>query len=297
MTGLRRGARPTGGRWRLAIALLVLAASLAALASALPRARQAWDDHRLDRSLRERLAQRMPARGPTLPCREAGGPAPLVLLVLGQSNAGNHGEPVAGGPQAVTVGPADGCQRGADPLPGATGRGSSPWPLLAQQLEAALGRPVRLSILAVDATRVEDWTRAGSPLRSALAEQAALLHRLGLRPDLVLWQQGEADARQGTPPALYLARLRELDAQLARLGVDAPRLAARSTVCRSAPDAGLQQALAQLQREAPRRWPAGPDTDARVPLAWRHDGCHWGRQALAPVASAWRDAVLAALAR
>ena len=219
---------------------------------------------------------------------------PLVLLVLGQSNAGNHGEPLPGGSPAVRVMNAGACSFSVDPLPGATGRGGSVWSLLPAALAAGrLGRPVLLQILAVDGTTVDDWVRHGSPLRQRLQDTLAANAATGMAPDLILWQQGEADASAGTSPAHYTARLQGLSQQLRNAGVSAPMLLALSTVCRSAPDAALRQVIADLTSRVrgPSLFAAGPDTDRFAPE--RHDGCHFSVAGRQQAAALWAQVILA----
>lgn len=109
----------------------------------------------------------------------------------------------------------------------------------------------------------------------------------GLQPDLVLWQQGEADAKAGTTPERYAQRLLALTARVDAGGLHVPILMALSTVCRSAPDVGLRNAvLALAARHA--RFMMGPDTDA---IEQRHDGCHWSASGRAQAASLWASAI------
>ena len=248
-----------------------------------------------DALMARRLLERVPtARQAQVDCGSFRAQRPLVLLAIGQSNAGNHGR--ADG-QATPVAPvqimdAGLCSLSRDPLPGATGAGTSPWSLLPTRLAAAgLRRPVVLQLLAVDASSVDDWTRAAAPIARQLTKMMAANRASGLQPDLVLWQQGEADARAGTAPDRYVQGLRALLTSLRSGGVQAPVLLARSTVCRSAPAAGLRDALTALAA-ADRRFQLGPDTDA---IVQRHDGCHWSDSGRSQVAELWATAILQTL--
>ena len=67
-------------------------------------------------------------------------------------------------------------------------------------------QPPRLMVLAVmgvDATSMDDWVGEGSPLGERLENLVKSMQALDLAPNLVLWQQGEADARLGTTAAVY----------------------------------------------------------------------------------------------
>ena len=284
--------------------MMVLAAALAVVAVALllllllatvARGRIPWPGQaaRQDASVLARLAgvQATPSAAQQ-DCAAWRDQRPLVLLVLGQSNAGNHGAPSPGGSPAVRVMNAGVCAFSADPLPGATGQGGSVWSLLPAALAAGgLGRPVLLQLLAVDGTTVDDWVRHSSPLRQRLLDTLAANGAVGLKPDLVLWQQGEADASAGTPADRYIRGLQELAAALDRSAVKAPILAARSTVCGSTPHLDLGTAVDALPHQHP-RFTHAPNTDA---ITARRDGCHFDLAGRQQAARSWATAIKAAL--
>lgn len=262
--------------------------ALAAVAAAL-----AWQwrgQVRLADSLLRRLASIQPlAPGQALPCATWHSQRPLVLLALGQSNAANHGTPAGAAAVPIQVLHAGQCAMAVDPLPGGTGEGASIWARLPAELALrGVQRPVVMAVLAVDATTIADWTDAAGPLPQRLATTLAANAAAGLRPDLVLWQQGESDARRGTSTADFQSGLRRLAAQLRGAGVDAPIALARSTVCRSAPDAGLHRAIDALVA-ADARFLPGPDTDAALPAAARPDGCHLDTNGVTVAARLWAD--------
>jgi hypothetical protein len=216
---------------------------------------------------------------------------PLVLLALGQSNAGNHGslgDTLA--PPLPMITP-EGCMLAQQPVPGATGEGGSIWPPMVQALQArALQRPVLVSVLAVDATSIADGTHDDSPLALRLQAQVRSIRAMGFKPDLVLWQQGEADARSGTRPEGYQAGLHALARILDTAGVAAPILLARSTVCRSKPSKDLHVAIDQAVG-AKARFLEGPDTDQWAGPDFRRDGCHFNRTGLDLAGKAWAQVV------
>ena len=228
----------------------------------------------------------------TVPCAEFVATRPLVVLALGQSNAGNHGTPPLRTPVQVIAG--DRCLLTGDPLPGSTGAGGSIW----SRLPAALRRvgaqaPVVMAPMGIDATSIGQWTSPASPLRALLLARVRAMARVGLAPDLVLWQQGEADARAATSAQRYRAALNDLGAMLREAGSTAPVLLARSTVCRSAPNAAIRDAAMDAVR-ADRRFWLGPDTDALTGTAARQDGCHLSGAGLDEAAALWAQAILAA---
>lgn len=243
--------------------------------------------------LTSRLAERVRVDGhAALDCRQLAEQRPLVLLALGQSNAGNHGQAAAPARPAIAMSVDGQCVRARDPLPGATGRGGSIWSRLPAALaQAGLERPVVLSVLAVDATLIDDWVRPHGPLPAALESASRDLERAGLHADFVLWQQGEADARAATPAPDYAQALLALAATLRRHGVDAPVLVARSTVCRAAPAATLHRAQdhAAAQDSGLR---IGPDTDTALGRDERIDGCHFSAPGLDAAARLWAQRIL-----
>lgn len=226
-------------------------------------------------------------------CGELLAQRPIVLLALGQSNAGNHGEAKAGVAEPVNLAVDGKCFRTIDPLPGGTGQGGSIWQRLPRQLQSLQNssRPVVLSVLAIDSTSISDWTGAGSSLRSRLAAHIASLIRTGMRPDFVLWQQGEADARLGTSASDYSAGLDRLANQLEEAGASAPILLARSTLCRSAPSVVLRQAIEEKVR-SDSRFRLGPDTDVLAGDRYRV-GCHMAAEGLDGAAKMWATSIQA----
>lgn len=223
-------------------------------------------------------------------CAEVARTRPLVLLALGQSNAGNHGSPSVNNLEPVTL-IADGkCIKATDPLPGGTGGGDSIWQRLPQSLALKkTSRPIVMSILAVDATSIDDWTRASSPLKKRLVELVGSMRRLGLPPDLVLWQQGEADALQERSREYYLAGLTKLSVALGSAQSNAPILLARSTICRSLPNPAIRSAIESASLND-RHFRLGPDTDTLSGDKFR-DGCHLTADGLDRAAKMWAAAI------
>lgn len=256
----------------------------------------AYRQHREQNRMDARMALIVPAGAqPRADCAGWARQKPLVLLALGQSNAGNHGTPGAVAEPAVALAVGTACLWADDPLPGATGSGGSIWRRLPAALRPALrGRPVVLSVLALDASSIAEWTQPQGALNRRLGAQVAALKQAGLAPDYVLWQQGEADALKQTGTAAYLHALQRLAAQLDAAGTQAPLLLARSSRCRSAPDPAIGKALEQAWASSPRFLP-GPDTDGLLDDTARSDGCHLNAAGLQRAAQAWADAIAARL--
>jgi len=217
---------------------------------------------------------------------------PLMLLVLGQSNAGNHGEPLSVTPQpssAATFFHRGNCHRTFGLAPGATGEGANVWTTLGPMLEQHFGRPVIFSVLAISATSIHDWVTPG-PLHTRLLEILREQQQHGFLPDAVLWQQGEADARSGISQTEYERDFKKLASLLRAYGVNAPVLAALSTRCRNQGSDAVRAAIAQVASHDP-SIRVGPDTDLLTGTLYRHDGCHFSEAGIGEVAKRWASAI------
>ena len=237
--------------------------------------------------LNVRLDQVVPVgKRQAVSCSEIAAARPLVLLALGQSNAGNHGSPAARATDTVTLFAEGVCMHTTDPLPGATGTAGSIWHLLPALLTTEPdARPVVLSVLAIESTSIEDWTAAQSPLRKRLASHVGSMIGLGLAPSLILWQQGEADALKGTSKNDYQAQLRKLAELLNEAGSHAPIYLARSTICQSTPSAPIRSAIEEAVA-SDQRFQLGPDTDTLSNESFRNK-CHLTADGLDRAASMW----------
>jgi hypothetical protein len=215
----------------------------------------------------------------------------VVLLVLGQSNAGNHGElrveEHSSSNNGVRIFFRGNCYFANDPLPGATGEGGSIWARLAKDLEHDMpSRHVIVAPLAVGSTSIATWTASG-PLRNELDRLVAGLFAQNLRPTAVLWQQGETDRHLGTEVREYGRRFAELVDRLRRQGITAPVFVAQSTYCRGN---GLGY-LARAQERLPLMLLGvrkGPDMDS-IQGNGRIDDCHFTHTGLAMAAQRWRE--------
>jgi hypothetical protein len=224
----------------------------------------------------------------------------LAFLILGQSNAGNHGEGKFVASQRVfNFNLFDAlCYRAADPLLGATGEGGSPWCLVADSLIArGAAHEILLAPVAVGGARVAEWA-PGGPYNHRMMYALDALRTVGTALTHVLWHQGEADALDGTTGDVYVARFHQVVESLRSRGVSAPIYAA--TASYFGVPAGYEQQQ-QVIRSAQRRlidpgagiFP-GPDTDS---ILHRYDDCHMSEAGLRKHAAAWVDALLATAAR
>ncbi len=216
---------------------------------------------------------------------------PLVVMVLGQSNAASRTR--ADTPSAAVRIVQDGrCWLAADPLPGTSGGSASIWTALSAELTTRL--PQRTPVfapLAVGATSMRQWTEPG-PMREAFLQHLRAIRAGGLLPQVVAWQQGEADMREGTEARHYQAGLAVLRRDLDAAGIRAPLLVARSTYCRMAGSGAIGRAIDRrfVREPIDRVWP-GPDTD-RLGDDYRYDRCHFDARGREAAARAWADVIV-----
>lgn len=241
--------------------------------------------------LAERLRQVIPVgQHAEVSCAEVAAAQPLVLLALGQSNAGNHGSSSGRVAEPVVLIAEGKCIKAMDPLPGGTGIGGSIWQRLPVLLSANMNsRPIVLSVLAVDTTSIDDWTNSRSPLKTHLASHVEFMRRLGLAPNLVLWQQGEADALMGTGTDDYSKGLDRLAATLNAAGTNVPIILARSTICRSPPNIAIRKAI-EATAHGKHQFRLGPDTDTLSDNNLR-SGCHLSAEGLDSAAKMWAETI------
>ena len=135
-------------------------------------------------------------------CTKTSGRA-LWVLAPDQPTAVDHGALETGTTRSARL-TAPGCACQPDPLAGATGQGGAVW----TRLPAALARcpgppPLRMSILAVDATSAGHSARPERVPLARLGQDLGQLARWGFPADGVLWHQGEAYARLNTTASPY----------------------------------------------------------------------------------------------
>ncbi|MDH0867777.1 sialate O-acetylesterase [Mitsuaria sp. GD03876] len=222
-----------------------------------------------------------------------GNEQPVVVMVLGQSNAANHADPIP--PSAAPVPPMPvlhlgGCGMAGAPVPGGTGTGGSLWPAVHQALGGRWqGHPIVWSVIAVEGSSIAEWTAPDSALRGYWQQQVDRIKGTRWPVAAVLWQQGEADARDRTAMADYRDALAALRAGIAARGVDAPWWIARSTYCPPHDGGQVREAVRELLVIPGSGFREGPDTDA-LSLPMRN-GCHFTVDGTARAAALWAQAL------
>ncbi len=132
---------------------------------------------------------------------------PIVFLVAGQSNAANFAAAKTSADDrayAFSQGVFYFC---SDPLPGATGKRGSPWPILAQKvLDSGVSDCVVIASVGIGSTRIQDW-RPGTAAFQNMVDTAIQLDTCNLPVSDVIWFQGEEDGAEETDYSTYLSSL------------------------------------------------------------------------------------------
>ena len=185
----------------------LLAAALLSLAWA---GREVAADLRLVR-LQEQVARRVPhfpdaasrtaftqaAGREKAPCASFLGRNPLVVLTIGQSNIANSALGEHAPRHRIGNYFEGACYVAANPLLGTSGeRAAAVLDFADAALEAGLYDSALIVPLAVQGSSVWNWARHGE-LRPLLTSAARRLGEMGIKPNLVLYHQGEADCLVG----------------------------------------------------------------------------------------------------
>jgi hypothetical protein len=220
-----------------------------------------------------------------------------VFLLLGQSNAVDHGERSYAPKHAVYS--FDFlrccCVRANDPLGGASGNGGSIWSRLGDLLvERGVFRSAVFVPIAAGGSFIADLTPGGGKhgrTTLALSRITKALGHVTLPFSAVLWQHGEAEANHTTmSAATYRAHLRDIAADLRSRNVFAPIFVARATYCEAGShpfDNAAHIRQAQLGMTDPSiGFLPGPDVDT-IAADGRYDGCHLSEAGLQRCAELW----------
>src|SRR4051794_29703546 len=223
-----------------------------------------------------------------------------VLLLIGQSNAGNHaGQRYRSEHGETVVNFFDGqCYVAASPLLGSDGTSGEYWTQLGNLLlDRGSFDQVILAPAAVTGSAISRWAQGGD-LNGVMIDTASQLQRRGYRVTHVLWVQGEKDYRLGTNEKDYRDRFLSLVSSLRSDGVAAPVYVGVATKClgvinnhgtrsHSADNPVARAQLALRDPGADLR--GGVNSDALLDDLDRYDDCHFGSSGEQKVAKAWAD--------
>ena len=253
---------------------------------------------------------------PQVPCAQIAALKPAVILVAGQSNAANTAERDHNGQVFRTDKPIynllfvnSTCYRAENPLLGADGTYQSfALPLASQLIDANIFGRVLIVPISVSGTMIEEWTPSGH-YWSRFTKAIASLDEIGLRPDFVVWHQGEGnagfltrepDASQTLKDALWLAYIRNFLSivdGLRSLGVAAPVFVAVATGCSSTTVSPHIRAAQLALPDLAWKIYQGPDTDM-IDFSYRSRAnvCHFSHEGNQVHAEKWYEILRAYLA-
>src|SRR5262245_56142745 len=157
-----------------------------------------------------------------------------VILILGQSNAGNHsGQKTKSEYGSRILNFFDGrCYVAASPLLGSTGTWGEHWTETANLLlRSHRFEEVVLIPAAVSNSAVARWASVSSDLNHMLRQTLAAVATARLTVTHVVWHQGEADAALGTREEEYRSRFLAFADVLRALKVKAPVYVSVATKC------------------------------------------------------------------
>ena len=211
-----------------------------------------------------------------------------VLLLVGQSNAGNHQGQRHQSADDRVVNFVDGrCYRAASPLLGADGQRGETWTLLGNKLvQSGLYHTVILIPAAVGASSVRRWAAGGDLSAMLMAVIGAVKARYTI--NAVLLDQGTTDFVERMPEGEYRSDLKSMIDSVRAQGVHAPFFITRSTA--GPPDWTEDNPVARAQATLADNRNAvfdGPNTDRDVTPLDRYDGYHFGASGQEKFTGAW----------
>jgi hypothetical protein len=213
----------------------------------------------------------------------------LVLLVIGQSNSGNHQGQRYDGVNDHVVNYSNGrCYRASSPLLGAEGIEGESWTLLGNMLVNS-GKFTNVVIIpaAVGSTDIARWTHGGD-LNEMLSGVVSEVSKRYAITD-VLWHQGETDFRIGTTKARYQDELTALVSDLHSWGVKSPFYVSQASYEEEYANWMADNPVTQAQVSVlnGKDVLAGPNTDNEISERDRYDGTHFSLTGQIKFANAW----------
>ena len=211
-----------------------------------------------------------------------------ILLVIGQSNAGNYqGQRHQSEDDRVINFSAGHCYRAASPLLGADGERGETWTLLGTKLtQSGLYHTVILIPAAVGGSSVRRWAAGGDLNAMLMSVISAVKTRYTI--NAVLLDQGTTDFVERTPEGEYRSDLKSLIDTIRAQGVHAPFFITRSSA--GPPDWTEDNPVARAQATLADSRNAvfdGPNTDRDVTPLDRYDGFHFGASGQEKYTDAW----------
>ncbi|MBK8638295.1 MAG: hypothetical protein IPN92_08365 [Chromatiaceae bacterium] len=225
-----------------------------------------------------------------------------VLLLIGQSNAGNHGgQRLQSAHGAKVINFFDGqCFIAASPLLGSSGSNGEYWTQLGNLLVASGAfDQVVLAPVTLSGSDISRWSRGGD-LNAVMISTVVQLQHDNYHVTHTLWHQGEFNYVIGTSEESYYQKFISMVDSLRDHKIQAPVFVSVASKCLEASNGGTrfhsadnpivraQMALPNAQKGIR----SGVNTDALLGDFDRHDDCHFSASGQQKVAKAWADLLL-----
>jgi hypothetical protein len=214
-----------------------------------------------------------------------------VFITAGQSNSANYGKPrQAAKDDRVVYFNGKNFVPARDPIPGGSGGGGSPWPILGDLIAQSNKNPVCFRSASLTWTEVKNWLPPNTRLYRNLAKCAGEFEKGGVCA--VLWHQGESDSLAKTPAETYFERLKTIIESLNRdTGYAIPWFVAQASFHPGSKEPEENEVARGQQLLWKRKIAhAGAVTDD-LGKEYRSDGVHFNQLGLTTHAKRWFQAL------
>jgi hypothetical protein len=216
-----------------------------------------------------------------------------VFVTAGQSNSANYGKPrQAARDDRVVYYNGKNFIPAEDPIPGGSGGGGSPWPILGDRIAQSQQVPVCFRSATLTWTEVKNWLPPETRLYKNLVKCVGEFGPGGV--SAVLWHQGESDSLARTPAETYCKRLNTIIESLNRdAGYQLPWFVAQA----SFHPGSKQPQEREVAKGQLLLWERGFANKGAVTddlgQEYRSDGVHFNQLGLTTHAERWFEALAA----
>ena len=222
---------------------------------------------------------------------------PTVIILIGQSNIANYNnapyDPLSN--KILNFNIDDGkCYLASDPILGASGSGGSFATRMSEKLvKQKIADTVILVPISMGQSRVKDWATGGKYNRR-IEVVLKKLSDSGLKPDFILWQQGESEiAYQDPNGELYARMLSQVIHTFRRYSISAPFIIGLSTRCNQ--DIEISNSVRKglilsANKSLHSNVFLGPDLD-NLGSSLRYDNCHMNEEGANEQAALWASSI------
>lgn len=225
-----------------------------------------------------------------------------ILLLIGQSNASNHGGQRFRSEHGAKIVNFFGgqCFVAASPLLGSDGSKGEYWTQLGNLLvDSGAFEQVVLAPVGINGSEISRWSRGGD-LNAVLINTAVQLQQYNYHVTHTLWHQGEIDYVRGTTETSYAKKFMSMVDSLRDQQVTSPVFVSVTSKCLETSNGGTRfhtaiNAIVRAQMSLPNIQAgirSGVNTDALLDELDRYDDCHFSSSGSNKVAKAWADLLL-----